>query len=173
MELGQLTTVPHRTELINGEIYDVTSQDNPHVAAISKINRLIVAAFDETFWVTVQSTVRLDSGDVPEPDFAVRPGPVTRDKSVRPKPLLVIEVADTTLLFDQVVKGSMYAANQIQDYWIVDVNAGHVEVYRRPIADAHRSHGWRYADMFVVRPPNAVAPLVKPEANFEVAKMLP
>jgi len=173
MELGRMTTIPHRTELINGEIYDVVSQNNPHVAAISKINRLLIAAFDDTYWVTVQSTARLDSGNVPDPDFAVRPVPASRDDSYHPKPLLIIEVADTTLLFDQIVKGSMYASNQIQDYWIVDVNAGHVEVYRRPIPDASRSHGWRYADVFAARPPNSISPLAKPEVQFEVARMLP
>ena len=173
MKLGDRDVFPHRTELIDGEIYDVASQNNPHVAAISKTNRVLVATFDETYWLTVQSTVRLPTGDVPDPDLAIRPGPATADNAVQPVPLLVIEVSDTTLLFDQVVKSSLYAANGVADYWIVNVNDGHVEVYRRPVRDDKRKFGWRYAEPTIVRPPGTLSPLAKPDVRIEVARLLP
>jgi len=173
MKLGDRDVIPHRTELINGEIYDVASQNNPHVAGISNATRLLIAAFDETYWVTIQSTVRLPLGDVPDPDLAVRPGPVSADDNVRPTPLLVIEVSDTTLLFDQVVKGSMYAANGVADYWVLNVKARQLEVYRGPVKDESRTHGWRYAEPIIVKPPGYAIPLAKQDVRFEVAKMLP
>lgn len=162
-----------RTELIDGEIFDVPSQNNPHVAAISNTNRLLVAAFDESYWLTVQSTVRLRRGDGPEPDFAVRPGPSTGDDGVHPHPLLVIEVSDETLLYDQVIKSSLYAANGVADYWVVNVNDRQVEVYRGPVEDASRRHGWRYGSLTVYRPGDFIAPLAKPDARLEVGRMLP
>src|SRR6202041_804759 len=108
---------------------------------------LIMTAFDESYWVTVRSTVRLPRGDIPDPDFAVRPGPISADNAVQPLPLLVIEVSDTTLLFDQIVKSSLYAANGIQDYWVLNVVDRQVEIYRDPVADATRRHGYRYASI--------------------------
>jgi Uma2 family endonuclease len=162
-----------RTELIDGEILDMVSQYNPHAATISKTNRLLVAAFDESYWLLVQSTIRLPSGDVPDPDFTVRPGPVSGDNSVHPLPLLVIEVSDTTLLFDQIVKSSMYAANGIQDYWIINVKDRRVEVLRNPIKDENRKFGWRYSELNVIAADGFVSPLSKPDVRLEVAKMLP
>jgi Uma2 family endonuclease len=173
LKLGDRDVFPHRTELINGEIYDVASQNNPHVAAVSKTTRVLVATFDETYWLTIQSTVRLPTGDVPDPDLAVRPGMASADNAVQPIPLLVIEVSDTTLLFDQVVKSSLYAANGVADYWVLNLNAGQVEVYRNPVRDPSRSHGWRYADMTVVQPPGAVSPVSKPDVRIDVGRMLP
>lgn len=173
MKLGDRDVFPYRTELIGGEIYDVASQNNPHVAAISKATRVLVATFDESYWLTVQSTVRLPTGDVPDPDFAVRPGPESKDNTHHPLPLLVVEVSDTTLLFDQVVKGSLYAANGIPEYWVVNVNDGHVEVYRRPVADDKRKFGWRYAEPTIVRPPGTIAPLSRPDVQIDVDRLLP
>ena len=162
-----------RTELIDGEILDVAAQYNPHAASISKTNRLLVAVFDESYWLTIQSTVRLRHGDGPDPDFGVRPGPATGDQSFQPQPLLIIEVSVSTLLYDQVVKSSLYAANGVEDYWIINVNDRQLEVYRNPVEDSTRRFGWRYGSLNVYRPPDFVSPLVKPEAKIEVAKMLP
>src|SRR5690242_12090499 len=127
-----------RTELIDGEIYDVPPQKNPHVAAISNLARMLIPAFDEMFWVSIQSTVRLPRGDVPEPDFAVRPGPASSDDAVHPLPLLVIEVSDESLLHDQTIKAGMYAANGVKEYWIVNVREQQIEVSRDPIEDSIR-----------------------------------
>jgi len=173
MRLGEVGLFPDsRTELIDGEIYDVPAQNNPHVAAISNINRLLVAAFDDNYWLSVQSTVRLRRGDAPDPDFAVRPGKPSSDPNTYPQPLLIIEISDRTLLFDQVVKSSLYAANGIEDYWVVNVNDRQVEVYRQPVEDAARRFGWRYGVLSVYRAPQSVSPLAKPDAALEVARML-
>jgi Uma2 family endonuclease len=173
MRLGEAGLFPDsRTELIDGEIYDVPAQNNSHVAAISNISRLLMAAFDENYWISIQSTVRLRRGDAPDPDFAVRPGKPSPEPNVYPQPLLIIEVSDRTLLFDQVVKSSLYAANGIEDYWVVNVNDRQVEAYRQPVEDAARRFGWRYGLLSVYRAPQSISPLVKADAAFEVARML-
>jgi Uma2 family endonuclease len=174
MQLADAGMFPgRRTELIDGEVLDVSSQNNPHIAGISKINRLLVAAFDESYWLMVQATLRLPSGDVPEPDFAIRPGPISTDNSVQPLPLLVIEVSDETLLFDQFMKSSLYAANAIADYWVVNVKDRQVEVYRDPVPDPSRRHGHRYSSINTFKPGTAISPLAAPHVRFEVEKMLP
>lgn len=174
LAIGELDgLLPNRTELIDGEIIDVASQKDPHVVAISKTLRLLVSAFDESYWLTVQSTVKLPSGNVPEPDFAVRTGPATVNRDVLTVPLLVIEVSDTTLLFDRLVKGGLYAQNGIEDYWIVNLEARCVEVMRRPVRDESRKFGWRYDDVTIVIPSQTVSPVAKPDITFDVARMLP
>jgi hypothetical protein len=161
-----------RTELIDGEIFDVTSQNNPHVLGISNINRLLLALFDEKhYWVTCQSTVRLPKGDMPDPDFAVRPGPGSSDNAHQPLPLLIIEISDDTLLFDRSKKRDMYAANLIGDYWIVNVREKQVEVYRDPIEDASRKRGWRYNSIAVFKAPAELWPLAKADAQIDLARV--
>lgn len=44
----------------------------------------------------------------------------------------IIEVADSTLLGDRQQKALIYAKASIADYWILDVNAKQVYVFRKP-----------------------------------------
>ncbi|MDB5301497.1 MAG: uncharacterized protein JWO87_3160 [Phycisphaerales bacterium] len=148
-------------------------QNNPHISAISNTNELLVLAFHGKYWLTVQATVRLPSGDAPEPDFALRPGRPSADNSVQPLPLLVIEISDETLLFDQTIKSSLYAANAIADYWVVNVKDRQVEVYRDPVPDPTRRHGHRYSSINTFKPGTSISPLAAPDVRFEVEKMLP
>jgi Uma2 family endonuclease len=46
--------------------------------------------------------------------------------------LLVIEVADSTLRKDGIVKGRLYARAGISEYWIVNLESGEVEVHLDP-----------------------------------------
>ena len=45
---------------------------------------------------------------------------------------LVVEVADTSLAFDQDTKRRLYAQHGIPTYWIVNLPSGCVEVYTHP-----------------------------------------
>ena len=51
--------------------------------------------------------------------------------------LLLIEVADTSLNYDRAVKRALYARHAIPELWIVDLNAGEVEVCRQPGANGY------------------------------------
>ena len=46
----------------------------------------------------------------------------------------MIEVADSTLDRDRILKGSLYARSRIAVYWIVNLTDSVVEVYTRPRA---------------------------------------
>lgn len=162
-----------RTELLDGDIFDVPQQDNAHVATVSNSSRVFLRTFDERYWVTVRSTIRLPRGDMPAPDVAVRPGPLSTDDSVHPLPLIVVEVSDQTLLFDQTIKASLYAANGIADYWVLNVVDRQLEVYRDPVADPTRRYGARYASVNTFRPGQRVSPLALPTASIEIERMLP
>ena len=163
-----------RTELIDGEIIDLAAQNDPHRLAVSKAFQAFLSVFDpSSYWTTSQSTIRLSALQAPEPDVAVeRPQPLSPGKNMLVHPLIVVEISDVTLLYDQFVKGSLYAAHKIEDYWIINVNDRQVEVYCNPVEDPTRPHGWRYGSLNVYRPPDFVSPLAKPEAIIEVAKLL-
>src|SRR6266581_6321198 len=73
----------------------------------------------------------------PEPDVAVASGGPRDYLADHPaRPVLVVEVAESSLEFDRVYKGSAYARAELSDCWIVNIVDWQVEVYQRPGADA-------------------------------------
>jgi Uma2 family endonuclease len=79
--------------------------------------------------------------------------------------LLVIEVADSSAGYDRSTKGRRYANAGIPEYWIVDLAADRVDVFREP-----RSGGYG-----VVRPARrgeAVAPANIPGTELSVDDIL-
>ena len=164
----------NRTELMDGEIVDMPSQKNPHMLAITKGAAELGRHFRlPEYWLVIQGTLRLDEHNAPEPDFFIAPWPVDQGSDSIIRPLLVIEVSDTSLLYDQIVKGSLYASHAIADYWLVNINDRQVEVYREPTRDESRQYGWRYGRVDVVRPPALVSPLFKSPLSIESAALLP
>lgn len=66
--------------------------------------------------------------------------------------MLVIEVSDSTLHFDQDEKARLYAAAGIADYWVVNIPDECLEVRREPTAIG-------YISTVVYQPGEQVRPL--------------
>jgi Uma2 family endonuclease len=87
--------------------------------------------------------------------------------------VLVVEVAESSLAFDREHKASLYARAGIEDYWILNLGARVLEVYRDPVPDPVAVHGWRYQSTTTLLPPAVVAPLAFPSSQIAVADVLP
>jgi Uma2 family endonuclease len=130
-----------RVELIEGEIIAMTASGSRHAATVSRLTRLLVPSVGDRGLVRVQLPVRLSDISEPEPDLAVvRP---RRDDYAAGHPgpadtLLIVEVADTTVDFDRNTKAPLYALAGIGEYWLVNIVADEVEVYREPGAAGYR-----------------------------------
>ena len=164
-----------RVELLNGEIIEVPAQATPHRAAITNGIHALVAAFPKPqHWLVVQGTLRLSRHDAPDPDFHVFDVPIGTPDDKLPSPLLVIEVSDTTYAKDSGPKLRTYARAGIADYWIVNLPARRVEVYRRPENPTPgRRSGWRYADVAHFKPGETIRPLLRPHVAIAVDALLP
>ena len=55
----------------------------------------------------------------------------------------MVEVPNSTLENDQTIKLSLYAEDQIQDYWIVNLVATQLERYSQPYQDPQGNFGYR------------------------------
>jgi Uma2 family endonuclease len=88
------------------------------------------------------------------------------------RPVLIVEVADSSLAFDRGRKASLYARAGIADYWLLNLVDGDLTVYRRPARTATPA-GWRYRSVTVHRPPATVSPLAAPGARIRIADLLP
>jgi Uma2 family endonuclease len=131
-----------RVELIEGELVAMSPIGSNHHGTVNKLNHSLVHAVGDRAIVSVQGPVRLDDFSEPEPDFALlKPRPDFYRNS-HPGPadvLLLIEVADTSLNYDRAVKRALYARYAIPEFWIVNLNAGEIEICREPKADTYAS----------------------------------
>jgi len=161
-------------ELVGGQLIVAEPQGSRHFAAIQAVEEALRTAFGPGWDVRGQGPLALDDESEPEPDVAVVPGSF-RDYVVEhpSRPVLVIEVSESSLALDREHKGSLYARADLADYWIVNLVDGAVEVYREPTPDPAASFGWRYRSVAVLGPEASVSPLASPGANIRVADLLP
>jgi Uma2 family endonuclease len=128
-----------RVELIGGEIVEISPIGGRHAACVREINHLLGRQLGDELRVDVQSPVRLDEQEAPQPDLAV-----IRARgygSSLPTPddvLLFIEVADTPLSYDRNVKLPLYARSGIAEVWLIDLNGGIIERYTERSEEGYR-----------------------------------
>jgi Uma2 family endonuclease len=161
-------------ELLGGELMVSEPQGSAHYTAIGLVEDALRAALGSGWLVRSQGPIALDDDSEPEPDVAVTRG-TRRDYSREhpSRPALVVEVAESSLALDRDYKGSLYAQAGVADYWVLNLVARVLEVYRRPIADPAARFGWRYASTEVLAPGSSAAPLAAPAARILVSDLLP
>ena len=86
--------------------------------------------------------------------------------------LLIVEVSDTTLIYDRGRKASLYAMRGVADYWIVNVNDDQLEIHRDPGAHRTQPFGYGYASLTVHHRGDVVTPQAAPHLSFSVADLL-
>src|SRR5437763_5948302 len=107
-----ILTEDDRVELIEGEIIQMPPIGSRHASCVGYLTSELAFALRGRAILYVQNPFELSSHSEPEPDLSVLR--LRDDRYVRHLPtaddvLLIIEVSDTTLAFDQRVKLPLYA----------------------------------------------------------------
>jgi Uma2 family endonuclease len=161
-------------ELLGGELIVSESQSSAHYTAVGLVESALRAALGVGWLIRPQGPVALDDESEPEPDVALVPGGWRDYSHEHPaRPVLVVEVALSSLRLDREHKGSLYARAGLADYWILNLVDRVLEVYRDPIADGAAAFGWRYATVERHGPAASVTPLAAPAARVLVSDLLP
>jgi len=161
-------------ELLAGELVVSEPQGSEHYTAICLAEEALRAAFGPGWLVRPQGPVALDDESEPEPDLAVAPGTLRDYRREHPsRPVLVIEVAVSSLPLDRNEKSSLYARARLEDYWIVNLVDRALEVYRQPAPDPTAPYGWSYSSRQVLGPESFAVPLAAPDARVRVSDLLP
>ncbi|MBM3220763.1 MAG: Uma2 family endonuclease [Candidatus Rokubacteria bacterium] len=161
-------------ELLGGQLLVAEPKGPYHATGVGKVTDGIRAALPPGWVVRVQLSIALDDESEPEPDIAVVAGTHDDYLDDHPaRPVLVVEVAHSSLRFDRSRKGSAYARAGLSDYWIVNLVDRLVEVYREPVPDPAARYGWRYGSMQTFGPGDVVVPLALPSASVAVSDLLP
>lgn len=149
IEAGILTG-NDRVELLDGWIIEKMTYNPPHNAAMTRTNRRLIRLLPEHWLLLVQGAITLRSSE-PEPDFTIVDGPDERYSQRKPLARdirLVMEVADSTLLYDRRWKLRMYAEARIPAYWIISLVESCIEVYTEP--KAGRAATYRKKEIYVI-----------------------
>jgi Uma2 family endonuclease len=164
-----------RLELLAGQLVVREPQGTPHATGIRLVTRALRGAFQADTWIVdMQLPVALDEESEPEPDVTVTAGDPRDFLPSHPaQPVLVVEVAESSLAFDRAEKGSLYARARVQEYWIINLVDRVLEVYREPALDASATCGWAYRVALTLGSGQHVTPLAAPTARIAVVELLP
>ncbi len=176
-----------RVELIEGEIfvkyeytefdegeYEMSAMSSLHFSGVNVAAEVLREIFKKKHFVSVQCPINMGKTSEPEPDISIIEGKARDFKESIPKTAaLIIEISDTSLLYDRGKKASLYARAKIEDYWIVNVKDKRLEVYRRPIKDETAFYGFSYGEIRILTEKDSVSPLAAPDAKIKIADILP
>jgi Uma2 family endonuclease len=163
-----------RLELLDGLLVVREPQSSRHGATVAALCEILARAFGTGYHVRPQLPVALDDTSEPEPDIVVvRGGPWDYVTSHPSAPVLLVEIAETSLSVDRAHKGGLYARAGFADYWIVNLPDTVLEIYREPAPAATARSGAEYRAVERFTFGATVAPLAAPTARIAVADLLP
>jgi Uma2 family endonuclease len=157
-----------RVELIEGEMLNRAPIGPKHATVADRLARLFTLAVHDAAIVSCGRPVNLGDFSNPQPDVVLlkpRPDAYSNAHPGAADVLLLIEVSDSTLTFDQSTKLSLYARYGVSEYWIVDVESKRIIVYREPAAKG-------YVCKLEFSAPNTVSPQVFPDLQVAVREIL-
>lgn len=161
-------TPEDRVELLDGEIIQMTPIGSRHGGCVNRLNQLLIQNLAGRAVVTVQNPVLLDERSEPQPDVVVARLREDFYSGGHPEPgdmLLLIEVSDTTLLYDRNRKVPRYGARGVHEAWLVDLEAERIEVYREPAPDG-------YAQSTASTRGDSLSPAAFPDLTLTVDEIL-
>jgi Uma2 family endonuclease len=132
-----------RSELLDGEIIDVSPMKEPHAYTVmSLVQALTRRLDDDRHSLGSQIPIALSDYSEPEPDVWVarRPRRDFAGRKATPDDLvLIVEVADSSYVLDRNRKLPLYAGSGVSLVWIVDLNRRVVEVHAECDGEGYRS----------------------------------
>src|SRR5262245_62135011 len=161
-------------ELVGGHLVVAEPQGSYHASALGAAGDALRALLPHGWLVRIQMPVALDDESEPEPDVAVVPGEWADYRTSHPsRPVLVVEVAESSLSFDREDKGSLHARGGVRGYLVVNRVDRALEVYRDPEPYPAAPYGWRYRVIERLGPADTVSPLALTTVRIRVGNLLP
>jgi Uma2 family endonuclease len=121
-----------RVELVRGEVLAMAPINPPHNGAVLRASNALFSIVQNRAIVSVQGSIVLSEYDQPQPDICLlrrRDDFYTSQHATPHDILLIIEVADSSLNYDRIVKLAVYAQSGVPEYWIADISNDCVWVY--------------------------------------------
>lgn len=135
-----------RVELIRGEIIPMAAKGTLHSTFSRRLIRELSRLISNRGTLQSQDPISINPDSEPEPDVAILRNKDDDYLSFHPTPqdvLLLIEIADYSLRYDQEVKLQLYAEAGISNYWIFNLIENCLETYNETFRDLQGKFGYR------------------------------
>jgi Uma2 family endonuclease len=155
-------------ELIEGEILEMSPIGRRHRACVDRTAEILFEGVGGGAIIRVQSSVVLGERTEPEPDLVLlrRRADFYADADETPEDvLLIVEVADSSEVYDLRTKAPLYARYGIPELWVANLNRDHVVVFQDPTPQG-------YATTRVARRGESISPLAFPDLKIAVDAIL-
>jgi Uma2 family endonuclease len=154
-----------RVELVFGQIVEMSPIDPAHVEGVSCVDKILTLALRDRAKVICQGALAATDDSEPEPDiYVTAAGSYWHELPSRA--YLVVEVARSSLVYDRGAKAFLYGISEVDEYWVVDLVHGTIEVRR----DRHDGQ-WRSVQTFGRG--DSVAMLAFPDVRVAVSDVVP
>lgn len=163
-----------RVELVRGEIIQMIAKGTPHSVCGTRLNREITKLIGDRATARTQEPLQLPPNSAPEPDYAIVQN--REDDYLASHPdsedvIMVIEISDSSLSYDQEIKLKLYAESGIQNYWIFNLRESILEAYSDPYQTTQGVFGYRVKRILL--PNDRVALPGFQDAVLNLAKVFP
>lgn len=132
IEAGILSDRP--IQLIDGELIEMSPEGASHAAYGGSIADYLRQLLRGKAWIREAHPITLSNSE-PEPDIAIVRLPKSQYFQTHPTPqniFWLIEISDTTLTYDLSKKKKIYAAANITEYWVLDIQNKKLVVFTQP-----------------------------------------
>lgn len=167
-------TEDDRVELIKGEIIKMAAKGKAHSVCNTRLYRELFKLLEEKATIRGQEPIIITNNSEPEPDLTIVKNTPDDYFLNHPTPsdiFLIIEVADSSLKYDQEVKLPLYAEAGISDYWIFNLMAYYLECYSDPYQDIQGKFGYRHKSIILSN--ESVKLPSFPELILDLTKVFP
>lgn len=153
-----------RVELVFGQVVAMSPIDPSHARSTTLLAKQLTIALGARAEVHCQQPIAATDDSEPEPDVYVTSGGSWTEHASHA--YLVVEVARSSLAYDRTEKALLYGLAEVEEYWIVDIEHGLVEVRR----DRDRG-AWRTISTH--RRGETIAMRAFPDVTIDVSSVLP
>ena len=133
-----ILTDDDRVELLEGCLIKKMPKNPPHTLATRLAREEVESLLPAGWFVNSQEPIVTEDSE-PEPDLSVIRGEPRQYRKCHPRPpevAVVMEVADSTLRRDRVLKKRLYARAGIPVYVIINLPERQIELYTEPSGPA-------------------------------------
>jgi Uma2 family endonuclease len=134
--------VDRQVELLQGEIIEMSPEGEGHTYFSDRLAKLLLRLLIDQAQIREGRPITLSDDSEPEPDIAiVEPldGIYLEHHPYPENVFWLIEYSDSSLAKDLEAKRLVYAAAGIREYWVVNLKAKELTVFRDPVNGDYRS----------------------------------
>lgn len=155
-----------KVELLNGIIVEMPPEGMPHAVYCTDAVEYLRRSLGNRAAVREAHPITLPNDSEPEPDIAIVAAPNRQYLAHHPYPtdiFWLIEYANTTLNKDLNDKKRVYAEAGIEEYWVVNLKASELIVFRDLATGIYQS------ELILVN--GNISPLSFPDLQIEIGKL--